>query len=119
MKNGEVKVALDHMESTRQSHSSIALSCFPHYFDPDQLYDLGSDPYEQHNLADAPAYANVLADLRDTLKSELETFRHPYDLSVPEFMESERFAELVEARQEIGAGRVGWWDQSFKWPPEE
>ena len=119
MEDGEVDVALDHMESTGQAHSSIALSCFPHYFDPDQLYDLGRDPHEQHNVADDPAYAEVLADLRDTLKADLETFRHPYDLSVPEFMESERFAELVEARQEIGASRVGWWDQSFKWPPEE
>ncbi len=119
MKSGEVDVALDQMESPRQGHSSVAIRYFPHYFDPDQLYDLARDPYEQHNLAGDPRYADVLADVRATLKAKLETFRHPYDLAVPEFMNSERFEQLVEARRALGTSHVGWWDQSFVWPPEE
>ena len=36
-------------------------------YELDELYDLGQDPAELHNLIDEPAYAGVLAELRDRL----------------------------------------------------
>ncbi|MGF1453647.1 MAG: sulfatase-like hydrolase/transferase [Opitutales bacterium] len=38
------------------------------------LFDLASDPYEQHNLRDDPAYAEPLARLRATLTENLTHF---------------------------------------------
>jgi arylsulfatase A-like enzyme len=42
------------------------------YYDPDQLYDLASDPGEQHNLADDPQYASVLEDMQRELRTYLD-----------------------------------------------
>ena len=42
-----------------------------HYFDPDQLYDLENDPLETHNLANDPAYADILKEMKAVLKSYL------------------------------------------------
>jgi len=36
---------------------------------PEELYDLRSDPYQIHNLADNPAYKETLVDLRTTLET--------------------------------------------------
>jgi arylsulfatase A-like enzyme len=35
---------------------------------PEELYDLRSDPYELHNLADDPQYASTLSTMRDRLQ---------------------------------------------------
>jgi arylsulfatase A-like enzyme len=40
-------------------------------FDRDELYDLETDPWELRNLADDPAYGNVLAELRDRLVARM------------------------------------------------
>lgn len=37
---------------------------YPHYFDPDQLYNIENDPQEQINYVEDPAYADVLADMQ-------------------------------------------------------
>jgi len=42
------------------------------YFDPDQLYDLNTDPFESNNLADDPAYAQTLKELQDQLAEYLD-----------------------------------------------
>jgi len=44
---------------------------------PEELYDLESDPMEQHNLAGDPASAAVLADLRRRLQEMMERTRSP------------------------------------------
>lgn len=118
MKQGATEVALDWMGRPNQSHSSIAITCYPSYFDPDQLYDLSKDPYEQKNLVGSAEYAGVERQMRERLRGVLESFRHPYPFDVPEFMRSERFARLVKARREQGVSRVGWWPKDYEFPPK-
>jgi choline-sulfatase len=40
--------------------------------DPDQLYDLGSDPLEVTNLAESPAHADTVRRLRAALRREID-----------------------------------------------
>jgi arylsulfatase A-like enzyme len=51
---------------------------FPHYFDEDQLYDLESDPCEQHSVAGDPARAGILEEMREKLAAELKKLPHPF-----------------------------------------
>ncbi|MGD2175581.1 MAG: sulfatase-like hydrolase/transferase [Candidatus Brocadiaceae bacterium] len=118
MKEGRVNVALDWLEQPNQVHSQIAMCYFPDYFQPDQLYDLSADPYEQRNLSEDPEHADVLRDLRAALAAELEQFEHPYDLAVPSFVRSEQYRRLVEKRLARGTAGVGWWPDDYQWPPD-
>ena len=45
---------------------------FPAYFELDQLYNLQTDPFEQHNLAADPAFADILQTLKVQLGDDLE-----------------------------------------------
>jgi N-sulfoglucosamine sulfohydrolase len=44
---------------------------------PEELYDLQTDPLEQHNLAADPAHASVLADLRARLQEMMKRTKSP------------------------------------------
>jgi len=50
-----------------------AVKAYPHYYDPDQLYDLSTDPNEQTNLWGRPEYAERQAQLKQLLQSYLVT----------------------------------------------
>lgn len=52
--------------------------CYPGYFDADELYDLETDPLEQHNLAGRAEYAEILARMQERLKQELAKLPHPF-----------------------------------------
>ena len=56
----------------------FAAGAFPHYFDPDQLYDLESDVFEQKNLIANPQYAGVVDRMKSLLKAELEKLPHSF-----------------------------------------
>lgn len=51
---------------------------FPHYFDPDQLYDLEKDPFEQNNLFGNERYDEYLNKLRKQLKKIQKTLPHEF-----------------------------------------
>lgn len=51
---------------------------WPAYFQADQLYDIETDPLEQHNLAQDPAFADVLAEMKQKLRSELMKLPHAF-----------------------------------------
>lgn len=69
----------------------------PHYFEPDQLYDLDNDPCEQHNLAADPGHAETLRDMRGRLRAHLDKLGIPFPLEdINPFYHSEPFARLVE-----------------------
>ncbi|ADE53529.1 sulfatase family protein [Coraliomargarita akajimensis] len=51
---------------------------FPHYFDLDQLYDLENDPFEQHNLAGDPRYADILTSMKAELSTYITDLPHSF-----------------------------------------
>ncbi|MEO0963976.1 MAG: sulfatase-like hydrolase/transferase [Planctomycetota bacterium] len=58
----------------------IAVRRHPAYYEPDQLYDLNSDPDQQRNLIDDPQYADQLAELRQALSARLSTLPGEFPL---------------------------------------
>jgi len=71
----------------------------PHYFDPEQLYQLETDPCERRNLAADPGCSEVLAEMRELLHSVTDTLPGPYRRDNPEFMTSYAYRRLVEKRR--------------------
>jgi arylsulfatase A-like enzyme len=51
---------------------------FPHYFDPDQLYDLEEDPFEQNNLYEGEKYRDQVKQLKNQLKDIQKTLPHEF-----------------------------------------
>ncbi|MGC6455886.1 MAG: sulfatase [Coraliomargaritaceae bacterium] len=51
---------------------------FPHYFDPDQLYDLEADPFEQFNLANSRQHYTTLKKMKRLLSGYLEELPHSF-----------------------------------------
>jgi len=122
MENGTLDYAPNHLNVWKQAHSQIAIEHYPAYFDPDQLYDLKNDPYEQHNLASDPAHQAVLKRLKVALRQQLATFDHPYDLTEAPFMKSEKYRQLVRKTQAIGTDYIPWLPRDhgkIVWPPVE
>lgn len=51
---------------------------FPDYFDTDQLYNLGTDPFEQDNLAGDPKASDTLVEMKALLEAHLSSQSHPF-----------------------------------------
>ncbi len=100
MENGEHDVALDHWGEESKGFTRMNAPYKPHFFEPDQLYDIEKDPFERNNLAHDPAYADILKDIKAELGKYLSRFERPFPLEVPPFMESEAYQKLVAARWE-------------------
>jgi hypothetical protein len=121
LEEGETEFAPNHLDTHRQSHSQIAMQHYPAYFDPDQLYDLRSDPYEQENLARDPEHEETLEELQQVLRARLETFAHPYDLSPIPFLQSDEYRAMAEKTRAIGTDYIAWLPRDhgrIVWPPE-
>lgn len=122
MKEGEMEYAPNYLNTFKQAHSHIAMKYQPHYFDPDQLYDLENDPYEMRNLANVPEYQDVMQTMKDSLQQVLNTFDHPYNLIVPEFMTTDEYRRMAAKTREIGVSHIEWWTrdhgENFQWPPD-
>ncbi len=112
MKSGALDEAPNYIHQRMQGQMNIAIENYPGYFDADQLYDLQADPMEQHNLAQDPAYADVLADMKDRLQNYLETFEHPFDLDADPFLNSERFKALADETRKIGTDYIEWYTKA-------
>ena len=92
------------------------------FFEPEkpaeELYDLQEDPHELNNLANDPAYSDILNDLRGKLEnweSQLPPvteadfdFVHPIAVDVLEWVKQEKpelYQEMLKGK-EIGFGRL-------------
>jgi arylsulfatase A-like enzyme len=111
MKSGETDVAYD---MAGRTGSILQIRRYPHYWDPDQLYDLEADPEEQNNLACDEEYAEVLEDMRERLRGYLELFDRPFDLSEPdEFVFSDKYEELKEASGQVDPNQWEWFRKGW------
>jgi arylsulfatase A-like enzyme len=53
---------------------------YPGYFDPDQLYDLDADPKEQVNLANDPAFKELLEEMKGELRNYTEMLPGKFEI---------------------------------------
>jgi hypothetical protein len=119
MAAGELDEAPNHINQRMQGQMNVAIEAYPHYFDPDQLFDIDADPDAQHNLADDPDYADVLNEMKGRLRRYLDTFKHPFDLEVPAFMTTQRYHDLCEETRKIGTDYLSWWPKDRWWEEAE
>lgn len=115
MASGELKEAPNYINQRMQGQMNVAIETYPSYFDPDQLFDVEQDPAEMHNLAGDPSYADVLAMMQGRLQRYLDTFNHPFDLTVPDFMRSDRYHVLCDETRKIGTDYLSWWPKDHWW----
>jgi len=94
MKSEQIERPLGTMGNLHDFHVGVYPQ--PHWYDPDQLFDLENDPLEQNNLADDPAYAEQLKPMQAKLQKYLDRFDHPFDLTVNPFCKTEQFKEMVK-----------------------
>lgn len=111
-----------HIDQFKQAHSMIAMEHFPAYFEPDQLYDLEQDPYEQTNVVNDPAYQEAYASLRQELEALLATFDHPYPMENTRLFDLPQYDQMVARTRAIGTDYIPWYRRDhgeLKWPPVE
>lgn len=111
MKSGRTDMGYD---ITGRFGGEMQMARYPHYADPDQLYDLWNDPGEQHNLAGNPAMAGVLAEMRARLKRYTETFERPFDVDhVDPFLWSDAYRRLMARTATQDPNRHEWYRKGW------
>ena len=117
--------AMDHVPSYvrawPQAHSAIAMNCYPHYFDQDQLYDLRNDPYELENLYPSMEGSDVTEALKLALKDHLRSLGHPFSLDPIPFLQSREYIELTGTNLAFDIYTIPWLNRdhgAIQWPPE-
>ncbi len=111
MESGELDVAVNSM---MRPHADMATLHHAHYYDAEQLYDVAQDTREQMNLAGLPAYAGVLAEMKERLRRYTDTFDHPFPEEPDPFFLSEDYARLVEnARRRLTVADIGYFHERY------
>jgi arylsulfatase A-like enzyme len=106
MEDGEIAFLADKPSGDQiDIFGNLNLPFKPCMYDPDQLYDLEIDPFERTNLAYHPAYADVVKEMKAELGKVLATFKRPFQLDVPPFMQTKKYAGLVAKRKEMADAR--------------
>lgn len=73
------------VKKAKEDTTAAALVDRYQHHPPEELYEIKSDPYEQHNLASDPTHAQDLADLRQRLKQwRLQQGEDPTKAPMPE-----------------------------------
>jgi arylsulfatase A-like enzyme len=122
MEDGAIGYVPSYVEAWPQAHSAIAMQCYPHYFDQDQLYDLQADPYEQHNIFNTDAGKEAVRPLREALEIHLQTFVHPFPLDPVPFMQTTAYQLLTETDMAFDIYTIPWLSRDhgmITWPPSE
>jgi arylsulfatase A-like enzyme len=110
MKTGKVDVAYNFIA---RKGGYLSAKRYPHYYEPDQLYNIKKDYEEQNNLAYKDEYAEKLEEMKAFLKEYLATFDHPFALNdVDEFYFTDKYKELCEKAKEENALEQYHWYQN-------
>lgn len=71
-----------------------------HYWEPDQLYRIDHDEWEQINLASFPRYAPILQQMKELLRYHLESIGQSFPEEPHPFQSSDEFRERVATRMQ-------------------
>lgn len=77
---------IDHQEDD-ETHARLFSLAFEKR-GPEELYDLNNDPDQLHNLADDPAYTDIMNELSERLTEELQRTKDPRLVGGDEIFES-------------------------------
>jgi hypothetical protein len=78
----------------------------PGYFEPDQLYNIATDPLERTNLAHDPQYADILQDLKHELRTILATLPRLFPDEPDAFLKTDAYRTMLNERKEHMQGIV-------------
>lgn len=108
MKSGEVKEALSYKGKTQDEP---CFTRYPHYFAPDQLYNVSTDYQEQNNLISDETQQEKIGELKDALTEILNSFNHPYPslYEVDPFIQSKEYEDLVSKAKDINMEQYYWY----------
>jgi arylsulfatase A-like enzyme len=112
MENGEYEVGPNQTDRY-QPNAQVGLSFYKMFYDPDQLFDLENDPWEENNLAGNSAYEETLQEMKNRMHPILEKQPHPYSLDIPGYMQTSGYRDLVQKRVDLGPEIVGWFQPGF------
>jgi arylsulfatase A-like enzyme len=101
-------------------HVALNAKRYPHLWEPEQFYDLESDPEEQRNLVGVPEKessggvggpaAARLAQLRERLRGYVESLDRPYAIdTIDELMYSAKYRRLGAQVAEYDMNRYAWY----------
>lgn len=109
-KKGDMQTLPNYLDLPSQHQPYVTMDVYPYALDPDQLYDLKTDPHEQQNVAQDVHYQDRLTELRTELDQYLRTFdTHPYPLADKEIFELPNFEKLKNNLVNKGLDPVSWW----------
>ncbi len=78
------------------AHAAFSQLAYPAYYEPDQLYDLKQDPYEQVSLWNKPEFAPIQARLRKALAEKTDAMPFSFPTDPSPFFASKIYKELTE-----------------------
>ncbi|MFW5844618.1 MAG: sulfatase [Planctomycetota bacterium] len=98
MRSGATDVAINHVG---KPGGNLVAKRYPHYWEPDQLFDLSLDPDERQNLIGAIGLDERTADMQRRLQTLCDGFDRPFDVgTVDPWLHSEDYRALCHAAED-------------------
>jgi hypothetical protein len=105
------------------SHAAFSQLAYPDYYEPDQLYDLAADPFEQKSVWDATEHAAAQLRMCEAMKRYAGSFDHPFPVAAQPFFFSATYLKIAaRTRAENNPHERFEWvkrdHDRIPWPPE-
>jgi arylsulfatase A-like enzyme len=110
--DGTMKEVPNLSNMPEQGQAKINIHAFENCLEPDQLYNLSTDPLEQNNLAELPEYKEKLQEMKQRLKKYTDSFIHPFPETPHPFHKSRKFRQLLEkTKKNHPAETIPWYNK--------